>query len=107
MDVRAVIVKPDLFGPGLARSGLRIKEDDVCFDAVRVKNSGRQAQNCMQIDCLKQPLAHSFAGAAFKQNVIGDDDRRLSGRFEQGFDVLDKIELLVAGRRPEVLAVIS
>jgi hypothetical protein len=45
-----------------------------------------------------------FARAAFEEDVVRHDHRRPADNLQQGEDVLDEVELLVAGGRPEVFA---
>ncbi len=59
----------------------------------------------MHVRLLEQLAANRLACAAFKQHVVRHDDRRAAMLLEDREDVLEKIELLVAGRRPEVVAV--
>ncbi len=42
-----------------------------------------------------------------EEDIVRYDDRSLAVGFEEGADVLDEVELLVARRRPEVLAVVD
>ena len=52
----------------------------------------------------EQLLPHSLARTALEQHVVGHDDRRTAVDFQQRLDVLDKVQLLVARGRPEVVA---
>jgi len=47
---------------------------------------------------------HHFARAAFEENVVGDDDGRFAVHFENVPDVLNEVELFVAGGGPEIFA---
>ena len=53
------------------------------------------------------PPAHAqfdgFSRPTFEEDVIGHHDRRAAMLLQQRFDVLDEVELLVGGRRPEVI----
>ena len=48
-----------------------------------------------------------IANPAFKQHIVRNDHGRLARGFEHGADVLNKIELLVRGGGPKILAVVS
>ncbi len=49
VDVGAVIIEPDLFCPGVFAAGCVVEEDDVCFYAVGIKDTGWQAKDGMNI----------------------------------------------------------
>ena len=51
----------------------------------------------MDVALLEQFSPDSFACTAFKENVIGHNDSRPAVNFEQGFYVLQKVELLIGG----------
>ncbi len=55
--------------------------------------------------CLSSSEPVGFARAAFKQHVVQQPHRRAAMLLEDGEDVLEKIELLVARARPEIIAV--
>jgi hypothetical protein len=57
----------------------------------------------MDIAIAQQALADGFSGAAFEQHVVGQDDGGAAVDPEQGADVLEEIELLVAGGGPEIV----
>ena len=60
----------------------------------------------LEASVFQQFAADGFAGTALEQHAAGHDHSGLAGGFQQGTDVLDEIELLVRGGRPEVLAVV-
>lgn len=70
------------------------------------ENTRGQTQDCMQITGSKQLLADDLASAALKEHVVRHDHRSLARGFQDGIDVLDEIELLVAAGGPEILTVI-
>ena len=61
----------------------------------------------MQFGHLQEFLTHGFACTAFKQHIIGYDNRRPPVVFEHGVNMLQEINLLVGSRRPKILAVID
>jgi hypothetical protein len=69
-----------------------------------VKQAGGQAQQRVHIAFVQQLFADGFARTAFKQHVVGQHHRRAAMGFEQRFDVLHKVQLLVAGGGPKVVA---
>lgn len=75
MNVGAVIVHPNLFCPGVFAGGAVVEEENVGFDALGVEDAGGQTQDGVEIRRFKEFLAHGFACAPFKEDVIGDDDR--------------------------------
>ena len=54
-----------------------------------------------------QLFADRFTGPALKQDIVGQNDRGMAVRFQHGADMLDKVQLLVAGRHPEILPVVG
>ena len=40
VNIGAIVVKPDFFCPGVFAAGFVVEEDDVCFYAVGVKDTG-------------------------------------------------------------------
>ncbi len=93
--IRSRVVDPELVGPRSLRGRL---------DPLRVKDAGRQAQERMDVAIVEQSAADHFAGAAFEEDVVWHDDRRAAVNVQNRLDVLDEVELLVAGCRPEVIA---
>ena len=59
----------------------------------------------MDVDLLEQFPADGLARAAFKEHVFGQNDGGATMLLEDCEDVLEKIELLVARRGPEVIPV--
>jgi hypothetical protein len=71
MDVGAVVVVPNLFGPGFFGGGLIIEEEDVGFNALGVEKPGGQAQDGMQVGVFEELFADGFAGAPSKRTLSG------------------------------------
>jgi len=61
----------------------------------------------MQVGCFHQLFPDCFTGPTFEQNIVGNNHGGKAGCFEHRRDVLDKIQLLVAGGRLEILTVVS
>ena len=59
----------------------------------------------MNIRLLEQVASHGLAGAAFEQDVVGNDHGGAPVLFQDREDVLDEVELFVTRRCPEVVAV--
>src|SRR5439155_21618766 len=68
-------------------------------------NTRRQAQQRVHIRLLEQLAADRLSCSAFEEHVVRHDDGSSAMLFENREDMLEKVELLVAGRRPEVVAV--
>src|SRR5947209_2138879 len=98
--VRPQVVDPEGPGPRRLAGGLAFKEQDVSFDALRVENARRQTKERVDLTLVKQLPADRLAGAALEQDVVRDYDRRAAVRLQQRFDVLQEVELLVAGGGP-------
>lgn len=104
MAVGAQIVDPERFRLRLFATGPAVKKEYVGLDALGVKDTGGQAQERMHIALLQQFTAHSLPGPAFKEDIIGYNHGCFAVNPGDGLDVLDKIELFVAGGGPEVIA---
>ncbi len=105
VQVRAQVVDPELLRPRLFLRGLAVEEQDVRLHALRVEDAGGQAQERVHVRLLEQFAPDGFARAAFKQHVVRQHHRRAAMLLEDGEDVLEEIELLVARARPEIVAV--
>ena len=103
--VGAQIVNPQRLRPRLFAGGFAVEEQDVGLYALRVEDAGRQAQQRMHVGLLEQFAADRLAGAALEEHVVGQHHRRAAVLLEDREDVLEEVELLVAGRGPEVVAV--
>src|ERR1019366_1411195 len=95
--VGAEIVDPQGACPGSLAGRLAVEEEHVGLDALGVEDAGGQAEQGMDIAIVEEALADGFAGAALKQDVVGQDDGGASVDLEQAADVLEEVELLVAG----------
>ena len=82
-----------------------LEEDHVRFHALAVRRecAARQAQDGVQVAILHENL-EDFAGLALEKTVVRQHHRGASAGLERGQDVLDEIELLVAGLDREVFA---
>ena len=103
--VGAEIVDPELFGPRLFLRRLAVEEKHVRLHALGVEDAGGQAQERVHVRLLEQLAANRLARAAFEQHVVRHHDRGAAMLLEDREDVLEEVELLVAGRRPEIVAV--
>ena len=69
MKVRPQVVDPELGRPRLfVGRGFAVKEEDVRLDPLRVEESGRQAQQRVDVGLLEEFAPDCFAGAAFKKS---------------------------------------
>jgi len=59
----------------------------------------------VNVGLLEQFAPDGFARAAFKEHIVRQHHRRATVLLEDGEDVLEEIELLVARARPEIVAV--
>ena len=105
MQVGAQVVDPELCRPRLLLGGFAVEEEDVRLHALRVEDAGGQAQERVDVGLLEQFAADGFAGAAFEEHVVGQHHRGAAVLLEDGEDVLEEVELLVARAGPEVVAV--
>ena len=80
-----------------------VKEEDVRLDSLSIENACGEAEQRVDVAFLQELPAHNFAGAPLKENVVRYHHCSPPANLENGFDVLNERELLVAGTRPEVL----
>ena len=105
MLVRAQVVDPQLLRPRLFLRGLAVEEEHVGLHPLGVEDACGQAQERVHVCLLEQFAPDGFARAAFEQNVVRQHHRRAPVLLEDGEDVLEEIELLVARGRPEIVAI--
>lgn len=106
VNVGAEIIDPDGLRLRFGAGRTLIEENDVRFDTRLIEDARGQTQDCMQITGIKQFLADDLTCAALKEHVVRHDHGGLARGFQDGIDVLDEIELLVAAGGPEILTVI-
>ena len=97
--VGAEVVDPELLGPGGLARRLLVEEEHVGFHALRIEEAGRQTQERVHIALVQELPPDSFPRPNYKEDVVWYHNRSATILFQQGFDVLDEIELLVGGRR--------
>ena len=102
--VGAEVVDPERLGPWRFAGRLAVEEEDVGLDALGVEDAGGQPQQGMDIAIVQEAFADGFAGAALEENVVGHNDGGAAVDLQQAADVLEEVELLVAGGGPEVVA---
>lgn len=100
MLVSAEIVDPELFRPWFFTGWLPIEEENIRLDPLRVEDTGRQSKQGVDVGFMEQFTANRLASAPLKEDVVRDNNRRPALLLEDRKDVLQKIELFVAGRAP-------
>lgn len=100
------IVDPEVFGPGLFAGFFALEEEDVGFDALGVEDAGGESQEGVDVAAFEEFAADGFAGAAFEEDVVGEDDGGATSDGEFADDVLEEVELFVAGGGPEFVALV-
>jgi hypothetical protein len=68
--VSAQVVNPELLCPRFLG-----RWEDVGLDALGIEEAGRQAQQSMNIGLLEYLASYGFSGAAFEEDVVGNNDR--------------------------------
>lgn len=106
MLVGAEVVDPEVFGPGLFAGFFALEEEDVGFDSLGVEDAGGEAQEGVDVAAFEEFAADGFAGAAFEEDVVGEDDGGAAADHKFADDVLEEVELFVAGGGPEVGALV-
>lgn len=99
--VGAQVVNPHFLGVGFVAVTAR-EEQHVGFDALRVKNAGRQAQDGVQVAFVHQVAADLRADVAFKQHIVRHHHGGAPAGGQSAVDMLQKAELFVAGRKGEI-----
>ncbi len=114
MLVCTQVVDPELACPRFFLRGFAVEKEDVRLHSLRIEDASGQAQEGVESACLsragsdglpsprlckfaalimKCATAQAFAGAAFEEDVIRQDDRGAAVLLEDGEDVLEKVEL--------------
>ena len=60
----------------------------------------------MAVRVVEESSPYGLTCSSLEQDVVGDDDGRSSSGLQEGFDVLEEVELFVAGGCPEVGALV-
>jgi hypothetical protein len=103
--VGAKVVDPELLRPRFFLRGFAVKEEDVRFHALGAEDAGGQSQQGVDVGLVEQFTADGFPGSAFEEHVVRQHHGSSTMHLEDGEDVLEKVELLVAGAVPEVLPI--
>ena len=90
----------------IGAGGAIVEEDYIRLDALGVEYACRQPQYRVQVGIVQQLAADRLARAALEQHIVGHDNGGAAGRSQHRADVLHEVQLLVRGRRPEILAVV-
>ena len=104
MLVGAEIINPELCCPRFLSCGFAVEEEDVRLDALRVEDAGWQTQQRVNVCLFEEFTADGFTCAAFEENIIRNNNRGAAVLLQDREDMLEEIELLVAGARPEIVA---
>ena len=77
VNIGAVVVVPDFLCSQVFAGFVVIEKEHVRLYTIGVKNTGRQAENGVQVSILHELLANGLARATFEQNIIGDRQREV------------------------------
>ena len=105
MLVRPEIVNPQLLRPRFLLRGFPVEEQDVGPHTLCVEDAGGQAQQGMDVGLLEQFAADRLPRSTLEQHIVGKNHRSAAVLLQDREDVLEEVELLVARRRPEIIAV--
>ena len=101
------VVNPELLGPRRLAGLLLVEEEDVCLNTLGLKQPCREAEQGVHVALVEKLTPDGLPGPTFEEDVVGNDDRRATVDLEQSLDVLEKVELLVRGRSPEIVALVG
>lgn len=104
IHVGAQVVDPKLFGRWGLRGRLAIKEEDIGFDTLRIKDTCWRAQQGVNITLMQQFPSDHLASSTFKEHIVRDHDCSLASYFENILHVLYEIQLLGTCRCSEIFA---
>ena len=82
MFISAEVIYPELFSPRRFAGWFAIKEEDICFDALGIKQTGGKSQQGVNVTFVKQFSTHGLPGSAFKQHVVRNNNSRSAIGFE-------------------------
>jgi hypothetical protein len=86
--IGAQIVNPHLRRRRFFRCWFAVKEKDVRLHTLRVEDAGRKTQQCVNVGLLQQFTTDCFAGAAFEEDVIRNNDCGAAVLLQHAEDVL-------------------
>jgi hypothetical protein len=90
VHVRAEIVDPEFLRCSLLRCWLAVEEEDICLDALRVEQAGRQAKERMYVALVQEFSPDRLPCSAFEQDIVRNNDCP-AVLFEQGLDMLKEV----------------
>src|SRR5207249_9461026 len=80
------------------------EEKHIGFDPLGVKNPCWKSQQRMHLALLQQLAPDSLPGTTLEKHIIRHNHGSAPINLEQRLDMLDKVQLLVAGAGPEVVS---
>ena len=99
--VGAQVVNSQLFSPRCLTGWFAFKEHRIGLHALCVNQTSRQSKDGVHITLVQQLFADYLSCTALKQHVIRQHHCRAAMLLQQGFGVLHKVELVVAGGGPK------
>ena len=99
--VGAQVVNSQLFSPRCLTGSFAFKEHHIGLHALCVNQTSRQSKDGVHITLVQQLFADYLSCTALKQHVIRQHHCRAAILLQQGFGVLHKVELVVAGGGPK------
>lgn len=102
--IGAQVVEPDFLGVAFVALAPG-EEQHIGLDALGVENAGRQAENGMQITLVHQVTADFLAVAISKKHIVRQHHggSGFAVGFQAAVDVLEEVQLFVAGGESEVI----
>ena len=89
-DVCTIVVEPNLF------CGLPLgKKQHIGLHPLRIKYTGRQTEDSVQVEIREQFLAYRFAGTTFKKYIIRQYHGGAASHSKHQHHVLEKVQLIV------------
>ena len=85
--------------------GFAVEEEDVGLHFFRVEDAGRKAYEGVDVGLFEQGAPYRLPRACLEEDIVRQHDRGAAVLLEEGEDVLEEVELIVARARPEVVAV--
>ena len=103
--IGAQVIEPNLFGVALIALAPG-EEQHIGLDALSVENTGGQTEDGVQITLVHQVTADLLAVAVGKEHIVRQHHGSpgLVIGFQAAVDVLEKVELLVAGGESEIIS---
>lgn len=102
MNIRTKIIEPYMFRVSCLATGFLFEKEYICLHSIGIENPSRKTENCMKVTIMEYLLSDDLSCSSLEEDIVRKDYRCSSTDLEKCVNMLDEVQLLIAGRRPEV-----